>query len=194
MKIQYAAGRKNSKYPSNYPLFKYEGIQQNLWPEHYPQFETFLDSVERLDFSRYSIRVPKSEMYRVNTLKGTNRIEVYVGKDEITVNRTPVTDDELAIIAYKFTKKYSPNYVIIFNANDQITFGRYIECLDLIYYQVEKLRNEMSLERYQQPLEYWYWQPELDSIRSKYPRRVLEWTREEKRLLEVMKKAGIKPF
>ncbi|MEQ8531749.1 MAG: hypothetical protein RIB86_07845, partial [Imperialibacter sp.] len=69
-------------------------------------------------------------------------------------------------------------------------FGRYIEYLDLVYSQIENLKNEMSLELYQRPLEYWYWQPELESIKSKYPRNVLEWTREEQRLLDLMKKAG----
>ena len=188
--IQYSTGQKHSKYPPNYPQWKYSGIQQNLYPRHYPKFVSFLDSAEHLDFDKYTIRLPESMMYRVNALKEYNRIEVYVGKDDVMVNGATVTDSKLAEIVYKFTKKYSPDNVIIFNKDNQITFGRYIEYLDLVYSQIENLKNEMSLELYQRPLEYWYWQPELDSIKSKYPRNVLEWTREEQRLLDLMKKAG----
>ena len=188
--IQYSTGYKHSKYPPNYSIWKYSGIQHYLYPGYYPKFVEFLDSAEHLDFTKYTIRLPKSLMYRVNALQEYNRIEVYVGKDNVKVNGAVVTDDKLSEIVYKFTKKYSPDNVIIFNKDNQITFGRYIEYLDLVYSQIEKLKNEMSMELYQKPLEYWYWQPELDSINSKYPRNVLEWTREEQRLLDLMKKAG----
>lgn len=187
--IQYSTGYKHSKYPPNYPLWKYSGIQQYL-PRYYPRLVDFLDSAEQLDFKKYRIRLPKSMMYRVNALSEYNRIEVYVGKDDVRVNGVAVSDEKLAEIAYKFTKRYSPDNAIIFNKDNEIAFGRYIEYLDLVYSQIEKLKSEMSMERYQKPLDYWYWQPELDSINSKYPRNVLEWTKEELRLLDLIKKAN----
>ncbi|WOK07476.1 hypothetical protein RT717_02425 [Imperialibacter roseus] len=188
--IQYSTGHKHSKYPTNYPLWKYSGIQQYLYPRFYPKLVEFLDSAEHLDFTKHRIRLPQSMMYRVNALEEYDRIEVYIGKQEVMVNGTVVSDDRLAEIVYKFTKKYSPDNVIIFNKDNQITFGRYIKYLDLVYSQIEKLKNEMSLELYQKPFDNWYWLPEFNVINSKYPRNVLEWTREEERLLGLMKKAG----
>ena len=189
-KIQFSTGRKYSKYPSNHPGFKHLGIRQSLYLKYYPEFETFLDSAENLDFSRYSIRLPESSMYRINALKGYNRIEIYVNNENATLNGEIVSKEKLEQIVYKFIKKYSPNYVIIFNVDNQVTYGRYIEYLDLIHSRIDQLRNEMSVDLYKQPLNSWYWGEELDSIKSRYPRYIVEWTQEEKRLIELMKKAG----
>ena len=72
--------------------------------------------------------------------------------------------------------------------DDQITYGRYIEYLDLIHSRIDQLSNEMSIDRYEQPFEYLYHGVALDSIKSRYPRHIVEWTREEKRLIALMKK------
>jgi len=188
--VQYSTGRKYSKYPSNYALFKYSGIQHYLNSRYYPEFEDFLDSAENLDFSKHAIRIPESQMYRVNALKEYNRIAIHVDKLGTTLNNRMIAKEELERVIYKFIKRYSPNFVIIYNADDNITYYRYIENLDLIYTQIDRLRNEMSLKLYEQPFDYWYWGDEMDSIKSKYPRNIVEWTQEEKRLIELMKKAG----
>ncbi|MCG8321459.1 MAG: hypothetical protein MI921_18290 [Cytophagales bacterium] len=185
-KILYSTGRKYSKYPSNYPGFKYSGIWKSLYPKYYPEFEAFLDSAENLDFSRYSIRLPDSPMYRINALKGYNRIEIYVNNENATLNGEIVSKEKLEQIVYQFIKNYSPNYVVIFNVDDQVTYGRYIEYLDLIYARIDQLRNEMSIDLYKQPFDYWYWGEELDTIKFRYPRHIIEWTQEEKRLIKLM--------
>jgi len=50
----------------------------------------------------------------------------------------------------------------------------------------------MSIDLYDKPFEDWYrWDEQWDSINSRYPTNIIEWTFEEKRLIELMKKANI---
>jgi len=88
---------------------------------------------------------------------------------------------------YHFIKKYSPKYVIVLNSDDDITYGRYT---DILWTQVDCLRNEMFLKLYDQPFDHWYWEHEQDTIKQKYPRNILEWSNEEQRLSKRMKEAG----
>ena len=125
-------------------------------------------------------------MYRINALKGYNRIEIYVNNENATLNGEIVSKEMLEQIVYQFIKNYSPNFVVIFNLDDQVTYGRYIEYLDLIYARIDQLRNEMSIDLYKQPFDYWYWGEELDTIKFRYPRHIIEWNQEEKRLIKLM--------
>lgn len=188
-KIQFSTGRKYSRYPAEYPSFKYYGIQKVL-PFYYPEFVDFLDSAEQIDLKGKKFKLSESLMYRNGILKNYNRIEVTVNPDFVTLNNQRINSFALEQKVYGFIKKYSPNYVIILNTDDEITFGRYIEVLDVLWTQVDRLRNEMSSELYNQPFENWYWKPELDTIKRKFPRNILEWSTEERRLNELMNKAG----
>jgi biopolymer transport protein ExbD len=46
--IQFSTGRRYSRYPAEYPSFKYYGIQKAL-PFYYSEFVNFLDSAEQID-------------------------------------------------------------------------------------------------------------------------------------------------
>jgi len=183
--IQYATGIKNSIYPSYYSPHKYFGIQVSLFP-YYPEFEMFLDSAQNLDFSKYTIRLPESRMYRNKSFKEFSRIEIKVTTEGGFLNGKKITTDKLQRITYKFIKKYSPNYVIIYTPNKEITYEAYIKYLDLIYTTVDKLRNEMSFQLYDQPFNNWQKNEKYDSVITKYPRILLEWTPEELRLKELL--------
>ena len=189
-KIQYSTGRKYSRYPADYPIFKHSGIQKRLIPRYYPEFECFLDSAEQIDLTGKAIKLPESLMYRNGSLKSFNRIEITLATDSVTLNGQKIEPVKLEQLIYRFIKKYSPNYVIIFNSDDAISYKRYIEYLDMLWTQVDRLRNELSLERYDQSFENWYWGPELDTIKRQFPRNILEWSTEEQRLNELIKKAG----
>ncbi len=52
--------------------------------------------------------------------------------------------------------------------------------------------HHWSWKRYQQPFDDWDGRKETDSIIAQYPRNIIEWTAEEKRLMELTKKAGSK--
>lgn len=188
-KVQFSTGRKYSRYPSEYPAFKYSGIQKVL-PLYYSEFEKYLDSAERIDLSGKAFRLSESTMYRNGALKEYNRIEITATPKSITLNGQKINSLDLEQKIYGFIKKYSPNYVIIFNSSKDVTYGRYIEILDLLWTQVDRLRNEFSLDLYNQPFENWYWGAELDSIKRQYPRNILEWSTEEQRLNELIRKAG----
>jgi hypothetical protein len=192
--VQYSTGGKNSRYPPDYPPFKYSGIQKALLPGYFPEFKNFLDSVEQIDLKGKTFRLPKSPMYRNGLQRTYNRIEITVTQDSVTLNGEKIETMKLEKIVYGFIEKYSPNYLIIFNADDEVTYGRYIEFLDLIYTQVDQLRNEFSLEQYRHSFDYWYQGPEQDTIRKKYPRNILEWSTEEKRLNVLLKKVGSRPI
>ncbi|MDH5609379.1 MAG: hypothetical protein OEY56_07855 [Cyclobacteriaceae bacterium] len=190
-KIQFSTGRKYSRYPADYPLFRNSGIQKVL-PLYFERFSTFLDSAEQIDLTGKRFKLSESLMYRNGILKCYNRIEINVNQEFVTLNNQSIELLDLEQIVYSFIGKYSPDYVIVLNSDDDITYGRYIEILDILWTQVDRLRNEMSLELYNQPFDYWYWEHERDTIKGQYPRNILEWTTEEQRLNELIIKAGNK--
>ncbi|MEQ8473711.1 MAG: hypothetical protein RIC35_21115 [Marinoscillum sp.] len=188
-RIQFSTGRKYSRYPAEYPSFKYYGIQKVL-PFYSPQFVDFLDSAEQIDLKEKRFKLSESLMYRNGMLKNYNRIGIKVSADFILLNNQIIDSIDLEQKVYSFIKRYSPNYVIILNSDDDITYGRYIEVLDILWTQIDRLRNEMSLSLYNQQFDTWYWEPERDIIKRQFPRNILEWSTEEKRLIELIKKAG----
>lgn len=187
--IQYSTGKKNSRYSPEHPAFKHSGIHKKLYPIYYPEFEAFLDSLEKIELSKYKIKLPESSMYRNGIIKNANRIEITVTPESTTLNGQQIDSLKLSRIVYGFIKKYSPKYMIILNTDDEITYKQYINILDLLYTQVDLLRNEFSLERFGKQNDYWFWRPELDTIESKYPRNIIEWSPEEMRLNDLIKRA-----
>lgn len=185
--IQYSTGIKNSKYPSSYPLFKDVGIKQVLFP-HYPELEVFLDSAENLDYDKYTIRIPDNPMYRVQDVRNYNRVEIKSDSENTYLNGKIISDYKLTKFLYKFIKKHSPNFVVIYSPDESISYGRYIQHLDMFYSTIDKLRNEMSMELYDKPFYEWYSGDEFYEIKDKYPLHFLEWTLEEKRLLQLLNK------
>ena len=189
-KIQFSTGRKYSKYPPDYPVFKYSGIQKTLQPEYYPEFEKFLDSLEQVDLSGKVIKLSESDFYRNGIMKKHNRIEISLTPDAAMLNNQLLSFEELEQIVYGFIKKYSPNYAIILNTDKPVTFKRYIEYMDMLYSQVDRLRNELSIEFYKKSFDFWYQEPERDMIIRKFPVNIIEWSLEEQRLNELIKEAG----
>ena len=195
-RIQYSTFKMHSKYPSNHPFFKYSGIEQYLYPR-YSELEAFLDSAKNLDFSKYAIRIPEAARYRFIYFKKYNRVEIKVDGEQVYLNGKPFTKAQLHAFLHRLIKKYSPNFAIIFTPSEEIKYERYIEFLDLIYSVTYQVKNEMSLELFNEPFEHWYpfdhvypSEEEKDRINAKYPRIVIEWTPEEKRLMNLLKKAG----
>lgn len=185
-RVMYSAGMKYSKYPSNYPLLRLSGMTQSLGPKYYPEFESFLDSAETLDRTLYAIRLPESLMYRVNKLDEYNRIEVSLSQTGIEINGQSVDEKKLGEVVYSFFKRHSPDAVVIYIVEKDVHYGRYIEIMDVLYWQIDRLRNELSWEKYGEPFEQWDMGEKKNTIMSKYPRAVIEWTREEERLINIL--------
>ncbi|QCK15696.1 ExbD/TolR family protein [Mangrovivirga cuniculi] len=179
--IQLSTAAENSKYPPDYPDFRYFGIRKVL-PRYFPEIEAFLDSAEQIDLSGKRIRINDSYKYRNNLIKQFNRIEIAVSKDSITLNGKKTDKKKLEEIVYKFIKKYSPGYVIIFNSDNNISYRRYINTLDILHSQVDRLRNERSLVQNGRTYESWNMSNEFELIKRQYPIRILEWTEEEQRI------------
>ena len=188
-KIQFSTGRKYSHYPADYPAFRNSGIQKTL-PFYFEELSNFLDSIEQIDLTGKQIKLTESSMYRNGILKNYNRIEIKVYSNYVTLNSQKIDSLDLEKKVYGFIKKYSPDYVVVLNTDSKITYGRHIDILDMLWTQVDRLRNEMSLELYNRPVDEWYWEQELDTIKRQYPRNILEWSAEEQRLNELIKKAG----
>lgn len=179
-KIQFSTGRKYSHYPANYPPFQYTGIPKDLIPRYFQALEAFLDSAEQIDLTKKSIKLSKSTLYLNNSIKKLNRLEITLTADSFSLNGQKIDSLKIERLIYGFIKKYAPNYAIIFNSDDQTTYKKYIEYLDLLYTQVNRLRNEQSYEKYHKAFEDFDWK--LDSIKQQYPINIIEWTTEELRL------------
>ena len=109
----------------------------------------------------------------------------------IYLNKQLIEKERLKLIIYKFLKEYSPNYVIIYDVDDKVGFGKYIEYLDLIYYTIGKLRNDLSYQLFDQPYGIWNAGEKNQVIREKIPNHLIEWTSEEKRLNVLMGKSTV---
>lgn len=187
--IQYSTGRKYSRYPSNYPALKHSGIQKALLPKYYPAFDNFLDSVVQMDLAGKRFKLLESLMYRNGILRNNNHVVVNVKPDFVTLNKKRIDLLNLEQQVYSFIKKYASNYVIVLNSDDDISYERYIAMLDILWTQIDRLRNEMSYDLYKKPFDYWHLKDEQDTIKQQYPRNILEWSKEEKRLNELIKNA-----
>ena len=188
--VQYSTGAKHSKYPSHYPLFKDWGLRQPLFI-YYSSLETFLDSAEQLDFSRRQLKLPASPMYRIPSVRQYNRLEIRITPYTLLLKGEEVSKEKLKKVIYQFAKKYAPNYVLIYRPDEAITYGRYIEHLDLLYSTIDGLRNELSLQRYDQVYQEDVRDRTDDTIAKTYPRSVIEWTPEEEGLLRLMEKEAV---
>ncbi len=187
-RIQYSTVPRNSSYPLVHPQIIYSGIPYFLNQYFSPELENFLDSVETLDLSKHLVILPKE--YRISQVRSVNRFKMEVFSDKTLINGRLITNHDLREVVYRFIKKYSPNYAIIFEPDDEITYEKYIQHLDLIYAAVDKLRHEMSYDRYSQPFDFLRYQVEYQEIITKYPLNLVEWTPQEKRLMELIERTG----
>lgn len=183
-RVQYSTGVMHSKYPPYYAPFKRVGLQEIL-PPYYPEFDHFLDSAERLDLSKYRVVLPESSWYRITEINKYNRIELRVEEKKAYLNGEEIIDDEIPKVIYGFVKRFSPEYLIIYSPNEGISYGRYIKYLDMIYFSIDRLREEMSQDMFGQPYDEQDFYGTTNTIERKYPRAILEWTFEEKRLLRL---------
>lgn len=185
--IQYSTGLLNSKYPSDYPYFKYWGIQQVL-PLYSPKLKSFLDSAENIDLTKYKITLPDSYLYRNESILKTNRVKITVDEQHVYLNNQLVSPDQLRNVLYHLIKKYNPDFKVIYEPNPQISYGRYIRYLDLIISVNAQLRNEMSMQHYGEPFDPLAYDRDNTIITDQYPDILVEWTAEEKRLNQLMEK------
>jgi hypothetical protein len=191
MAIQYSTALKDSNYPSYYPGFKYYGLRYNTH-FYFSQLESFLDSAEKLDFTKYRIKLRESFMYRNYYAKTLNHVRLSVSDKQILLNGSEFDDNTLRKYLTKLFVKFSPNFVIIYDPDDEISYGRYIQYLDLMYSVIDDLRNQMSIEIYDKKYDYWLFDHEKDIIDRRYPRNIFDMTKEEKRLDKLIKIAGNK--
>jgi hypothetical protein len=186
--IQYSTGAKNSIYPPYYLHFG--GIQHTLEPRYYRSFATFLDSAENLDFTKRTLRLPESPMYRFHKLREHHHIKINITPEKAFLNGREISDEKLRNILYKFIKGYSPNYNIIFEPDEAIEYGRYIFYLDMIHSAIDKLRHQMSYQLFNKPFDNNRRASGYDTIIETFPRNIMEWSPEEKRLIELVKRSG----
>lgn len=185
-RVHYSTAAKHSKYPTYYAPFQNRGIAQTLLPHYYPQLVAFLDSAERLDPATHALRVPASPMYRIRDVERNNRLSVRVTPNALYLNREKVSSEQLRSLLYRFVKQYAPHYVILYDPDEAISYGRYIACLDLIHTVIDRHRNELSYQQYGEPIDPRPWAVPKDTIIRTYPKSIVEWTPEEKRLRRLM--------
>ena len=185
-RVHYSTAAKHSKYPTYYAPFRHRGITQELLPRYYPQLAAFLDSAEQLDPATHALRVPDSPMYRIRDVERNNRLSVRVTPNALYLNREKVSPEQLRSLLYRFVKQYAPHYVILYDPDEAISYGRYTACLDLIHTVIDRHRNELSYQQYGEPIDPHPWAVPKDTIIRTYPKSIVEWTPEEKRLQRLM--------
>ena len=129
--------------------------------------------------------------YRIPSVRQYNRLEIRITPYTLLLNGEEISEEKLKKLIYQFAKKYAPNYVLIYRPGEAITYGRYIEHLDLLYSTIDGLRNDLSLQQYDQVYQEDVRDRTDDTIAKTYPRSVVEWTLEEERLLRLMGKEAV---
>lgn len=187
--IQLPTIRKFAKFSSNNPYDKNAGLYSLYQLPYYPELETFLDSAEKLDFTKYAIKLSNSLMYR--SFNRTNKkyvVEFFVDETHITLNGRKFSEEKASEIIYKLIKKYPERAVIIFERKNTITYDRHIEMLDLVFTQYMRIRQEYALKCFNKPYNEIYDYDDFNEIRYKFPMQILEWSPEEKRLIKLIRK------
>jgi len=158
-----------------------------MLPKYYPELTHFLDSVDQLDKHKYKVQAPPSAMYRVGQENEYNRVELYLTTDGLSINGSEVSREDAANFLDSFIKKYSPSHLIILDYDSAISFGDYVKGLDIIHYAYDHLRIQKAIELFGNS-EGWddNYNPKYDQLRQYYPRYMLEWTPEEKRLIKLL--------
>lgn len=184
--INFMVGVKNSKYPSSSPLFKNLGISQWMFP-YVAELDSFLYVAEELDFTQKKIIVGKSDSYRLQLLKQYKSIKIRATESGLFVNNRKVNEDQVLQKLKSHIEKYVPNYTIVYSHSQGVSYGKYVETLGLMHYAIDGFRKEMAQRLFQNQFVYLS-RDEKSEIKKQYPKSILEWTREEKRLIELLKK------
>lgn len=190
--VYYSTGARQTKYPSHYPEYRRRGISQQL-PSYHSAFAAFLDSAERLDPARYQVRLVESDMYRLLDLRKTNRVELIIDTAQAYLNGTPVTPAHLSRVLYALTQEYSPNFVVLYAPDETISYEKYIEYLDIVHSITDRLRNEATYALYGHSFDCWQYAEDCEAVEEVYPRNIIEWTIEEKRLSKLVDNAKNRP-
>lgn len=184
--INFMVGVKNSKYPSSSPLFKDFAVSQWMFP-YSAELDSFLYVAEKLDFTKKRIKAGESDNYRLSWLKDTKNIKIEATESGLLVNNSKVSEEQLLQKLKIHIEKYAPDYTIVYSHSEGLSYGKYVETLGLIHYVIDGFREEMSQKLFQNQFAYLTW-TEQSEIKDQYPKSILEWTREEKRLIELLKK------
>jgi biopolymer transport protein ExbD len=164
-KIQFATGKKDSPYPSSYPGFDYYGIQAFLIPLDSAKGSEIED--DTITFQNHLIVSDRLE------LKTQNRIEINLEGDDLYLNEQRIDHGDLAKDLNSLLNQYAPDYVVIFRFSPNITYGHFIEIQDCVHTQVDALRDKLSYRIYNIPMDKLRVNHDLETIRNKYPSRLI---------------------
>lgn len=180
--LLYQVSPEHSRYPTDYPLFESAYISMRQ-PYYYPELINFLDSLENLPADGKKLRLVESLIYRNHRVERSSRVKVKISENEIHVNNKLFDNRGLANFLRDFQIKYADNYYLILETKS-ITFGRYIEIVDLIFCNTHLVRNKYVLDSIGTS----YNKIEHRWAQRKYPLLLVEWTPEEKRIMALQEK------
>jgi biopolymer transport protein ExbD len=184
--INFMVGVRNSKYPSSSPLFKDFAISQWLFP-YSAELDSFLYIAEKLDFTKQKIKIIEPTNIRFSILKNSKAIQIEVNESGLLVNNKKVDEVQMARKLKTHIEKYAPNYTIVYSHSERVSYGNYVETLGSISYTINSFREEMAQKLFNNKFDYLF-PTERQKIKKEYPKNILEWTKEEKRLIELLKK------
>ena len=191
--VYFSTGVRHSKYPAYYPSFRRLGIFRFVgfsFPEKEAELIKFLDSLELLDPKKYQLKLSPSLLLRVGLEKGLNRVSVRLTNEDIFLNGQQVSEGFLRDFTRKFIQKYPQSNLMMFYADDNVTLGEYLNCLDQMLIAEDQIEREAYYKWKGTPFDDMYHsQAERDSINSEYKLGLIEWTREEQRLVEWLQRS-----
>ncbi|MDW7695965.1 hypothetical protein R9C00_25835 [Flammeovirgaceae bacterium SG7u.111] len=179
-----------SKYPSTHPVFLNRGFIGYM-PPRSEEIDSFLNYAETVGFSNHKLIISESGMRNYLT-RTVNHIVVRVSKEKVFVGKKEVDKQELSEFMQKVIEKHTPDYMIVFEPDEDISYGRYIEFKDLYYSKIDLLRKTEAIRLYGTTFENLRYRNSnaFDKVSEKYPFALIEWTPEEKRLRALERKAG----
>jgi hypothetical protein len=178
--IYYYTKFPESKYPVFYTYPAFYGFVRSE-PCVFPKLDTLLQEGYQLGSSK-KLLIPESYLYRNRQVRGVNRVEVKISENMLFLNNQDVGEAELEDFIYQFISTYSPSYFIIFSPSPDITYGRYLQGLELLMRPLSRLRQEVAYQEFGEAAENLlrqHYHPDMRHVFEKYPDRVVEWTSQE---------------
>lgn len=149
--VRYQTNPVYGKYPADYPLYKYLGIQRTV-PRSCDCEIDMIDSIRSKDITASQLSFPDTYCYRMANLTKFNRVRITIDdRDSVFLNHSSITDKKLRHTLMHFIDIHAMQYVILLDVAENSSYGRYIKIIDLIRSIVFQKRQMISMNQFHTP-------------------------------------------
>lgn len=154
----------------------YKGLYFSSYGSGCDNQSKLIDSLETEKIDPRRIRWPDQDpCYRASVHIEMNRILVEFTSTDIKVNSQKVESEQLKVVVNRLFQKHKNKSLVLLKPESDVTWGRYIEILDLIRNEILGLRKANSDGEYEYYLPYHSrHNPTIIDVEQEYPFNIIE--------------------